>query len=281
MSLNVTIKTVGNLEHGPKIRCVSSRRVACTIHSEARDQAIAKVWVGRPRKEGLSCWLAGTRHPPGHCELCVERRRRGSRGLSEYAMIHEIPVNFRHPPHPGQYCTRRTTAPNSCSSSTGLFLQSWLDSSRAHTKPNEREFSGAISEVQRPSDVPCRSGTSGSSKENVASQIRFFYLVPPSSAPIHRAMSTPGNNTSQNQTSIQGVGTTGTPLLAPARTQKDGVIGNSTVGTFGVCCLLASLLQALTIKVTGQVRIGPNAQGLGRRSSAECWILTDVMFRVV
>ena len=103
MSLNVTIKTVGNLEHGPKIRCVSSRRAACTIQSEARDQAIAKVWVGRPRKEGLSCWLAGTRLPPGHCELCAERRRRGSQGLSEYAMIHEIPVNFRHPPHPGQH----------------------------------------------------------------------------------------------------------------------------------------------------------------------------------
>ena len=75
-------------------------------------------------------------------------------------------------------------------------------------------------------------------------------------------MSAPANNTSQNQASIQGVGTTSTPLPAPARTQKDGGIGNSTVGTFGVCYLLASLLLSLTIKEIGQVRVGPNAQGL-------------------
>jgi len=36
---------------------------------------------------------------------------------------------------------------------------------------------------------------------------------------------------------------TSTPLLAPARTQKDGGIGNSTVGTFGVKSGLAQMLK--------------------------------------
>lgn len=78
-------------------------------------------------------------------------------------------------------------------------------------------------------------------------------------------MSTPENSTSQNQTCVQGVGTTSNPLPAPARTQKDGGIGNSTVGTFSVRYPLISLLQTLTIKETGEVRISSNAQGSPRR----------------
>lgn len=80
-------------------------------------------------------------------------------------------------------------------------------------------------------------------------------------------MPTSENNTSQNH--VQGVGTTSTPLLAPARSQKDGGIGNSTVGTFSVCHLLISLPQVLMIKEIGQVWLGPNAQGLLIRSSPE------------
>jgi hypothetical protein len=80
-------------------------------------------------------------------------------------------------------------------------------------------------------------------------------------------MATPENSTSQNH--LQGVGTTGTPLPAPARSQKDGGIGNSTVGTFSVCNPLISLPQILMIKEIGQVWVGPNAQGLLIRSSPE------------
>ena len=148
---------------------------------------------------------------------------------------------------------------------------------RVHAGTRDTTKGQRFSKARDPTSI--RHCTSGSSKENAASQIRFFfYLVPPSPAPIYRAMSTPGNNASQNQTSIQGVGTTSTPLLAPARTQKDGVIGNSTVGTFGVRCLSVLSLQVLTIKRTGQVRVGPNAQGLGHISPTECWIFTDVIF---
>lgn len=129
------------------------------------------------------------------------------------------------------------------------------------------------------SDVPCRSeATSKSSDGTIASQIRFFYLAPSSPAPIHRAMSMTVNNNSQNQNSIQGVGTTSTPLPAPARSQKDGSIGNSSVGTFGVRYLFILLPQVLTIEEIGQVRVGPNAQGLRHRYSSQCCVLTDVMF---
>ena len=82
-------------------------------------------------------------------------------------------------------------------------------------------------------------------------------------------MSAPENTTAQNQTNVQGVGTTNTPLLAPARTQKEGGIGNCTVGTFSVCVLSMSSLQILTTKEAGQVRVGPDAQGLLRRPSSE------------
>lgn len=85
-------------------------------------------------------------------------------------------------------------------------------------------------------------------------------------------MSMTVNNSSQNQTSIQGVGSTATPLPAPARAQKDGSVGNSTVGTFGVCRLFISLPPILTANETGQVRVGPNAQGLGRRWSSQRWM---------
>jgi len=72
------------------------------------------------------------------------------------------------------------------------------------------------------------------------SQITFSALLFHSHSHL-QTMSTPDNSTSQNQASIQGVGTTSNPLPAPARTQKDGGIGNSTVGTFSVrprslCC---------------------------------------------
>jgi len=56
-------------------------------------------------------------------------------------------------------------------------------------------------------------------------------------------MSTPENSASQNQTCVQGVGKTSNPPPAPARTQKDGGIGNSTVGTFGVKSGLAQMLK--------------------------------------
>ena len=116
----------------------------------------------------------------------------------------------------------------------------------------------------------------GTSKSS-ASQIRFFIPLLHPQPPSPEQMSTPANNTPQNQTCIQGVGTTSNPLPAPARTQKDGGIGNSTVGTFGVRSLPKSLPQTLTIKETGQVRVGSNAQGLRCRSPPKRWILTDVI----
>lgn len=126
-------------------------------------------------------------------------------------------------------------------------------------------------------NVPCRSGTTSKSSETTTASQQIFFTSLLRPTLIHRAMSTLENNAAQNQTSVQGVGTTSTPLLAPARTQKDGGIGNSTVGTFSVCDLLKSLLQSLTIKDTGQVRIGPNAQGLLRGSFSECWILRTLL----
>jgi len=56
-------------------------------------------------------------------------------------------------------------------------------------------------------------------------------------------MSAPENGTPQNQTSVQGVGSTSNPLPAPARTQKDGSVGSGTVGTFGVKSGLAQMLK--------------------------------------
>jgi len=223
------------------------------------DNPVRRSCAAAPHDQGL---------PPGHRELSADVATPGKA------------VRVCHPRNPRQISaptTPRTLLDEEDNYPKWVFIAN---------EPLPPELTGEFTrahETQRkakgsPRSGPRRSGTSGSSKENVASQIRFFLSRSPIANPIHRAMSTPANNTPQNQTSIQGVGTTGTPLLAPARTQKDGVIGNSTVGTFGVCSLPVSLLQVLTIKGTGQVRVGPNAQGLGRRSPAECWILTDVIF---
>jgi hypothetical protein len=84
-------------------------------------------------------------------------------------------------------------------------------------------------------------------------------------------MSTLENGTSHNQISVQGVGTTSNPLPAPARTQNDGGIGNSTVGTFSVRHLLISLPQTLITQETGEIWVSSNAQGSPRR----------LLFRVV
>lgn len=84
------------------------------------------------------------------------------------------PRKFSTPTAPQAMLHKEDNRPNSRSSSLGL-SQSWLESSRTHTNQTKGSSLVRSPRVQDPrSDVPRRSGTSGSRKENVASQIRFL-----------------------------------------------------------------------------------------------------------